>query len=42
MFGCGVPEKLSGGVQAHQRLGLRTIKCRIQKANRQTLRMHMM
>ena len=29
-------------VQAHQRLGLSTIKCRVRKATRTVLRMHLM
>lgn len=28
--------------EAHQRLGLPTIKCRVRKANKQVLKMHMM
>lgn len=28
--------------EAHQRLGLATIKCRVRKANKQVLKMHMM
>jgi uncharacterized ParB-like nuclease family protein len=28
--------------EAHQRLGLPTIKCRVRKANQQVLKMHMM
>eukprot|EP00967_Tisochrysis_lutea_P082950 scaffold115028_cov20-Tisochrysis_lutea.AAC.1 len=28
--------------EAHQRLGLETIKCRVRKATPQTLKMHMM
>eukprot|EP00878_Enallax_costatus_P006039 GHUV01006335.1.p1 GENE.GHUV01006335.1~~GHUV01006335.1.p1 ORF type:complete len:168 (+),score=26.47 GHUV01006335.1:453-956(+) len=28
--------------EAHQRLGLETIKCRVRKANKQVLKMHMM
>ena len=33
---------LHAGAQAHQRLGKPTIRCRIQKANQQALRMHLM
>lgn len=28
--------------EAHQRLGLETIRCRVRKANKQVLKMHMM
>jgi sulfiredoxin len=28
--------------EAHQRLGLATIKCRVRRANKQVLKMHMM
>lgn len=28
--------------EAHQRLGLPTIKCRVRRANKQVLKMHMM
>lgn len=33
---------LTAAMQAHQKLGLPTIKCRVRKATQQTLRMHLM
>lgn len=36
------PGVCRGPVQAHQRLGLPTIRCRVRKANKEVLRMHMM